>query len=90
MKLYKAGETAMLLGISVDTLDIWYRFKKQNPDNEFAKMLPEVKYKKDNKKQRFWTEEDIFKLIEYKNTIPKGRNGIMGGITQKYVKKKGE
>lgn len=87
MKLYKASETAMLLGITTDTLDIWYRFKRQNPDNKYAKMLPEIKHKEGNQKQRFWTEDDIFRLIEYKNTIPQGRNGIMGSVTQKYVKK---
>ena len=87
MKLYKAGEVAFLVGISTETLNLWYRFKKQNPDNEYVQLLPDIKHKKDDNKTRYWTEDDVFKLIEYKNTIPQGRNGIMGSVSQKYVKK---
>lgn len=88
MRLYTAGETSVLCGISVETLNLWYRFKKYNPDNNYAKMLPEIKHKEDNNKVRYWNEEDIYKLVEFKSTIPQGRNGVMGKITQKYVKKK--
>ena len=41
MKLYKAVEVALLLDISVPTLNNWYKFKRLDPNNEMAKLLPE-------------------------------------------------
>lgn len=80
-------EVALFLGVSVETINIWYRFKNQHPDNEYAQLLPE--FVKVNG-TRYWTQEDISKLMDFKEKRPMGRNGAMGAITQKYVKKKGE
>ena len=81
-------EVALFLDVSVETINIWYRFKKSNPDDEYAKMLPQ--YEQDNgaRSCRWWKQSDLDKLIKFKEARPIGRNGAMGTITQKYVKKK--
>lgn len=88
-KLLKLEEVAILIGSSGKSINNWYWFKRENPDNEYAKMLPD--YVQEGARQtRYWKESDIWKLIEFKKSIPQGRNGIMGSITQKYYHKKEE
>lgn len=82
---FRAIEVALLLDISVATLGNWYVFKRQNPDNEIAKLLPEP-IQKAPRQTRYWTEEDIPKLVEFKSKVVWGRNGFMGSITQRYGK----
>lgn len=84
-KLYKAVEVALLLDISVPTLNNWYKFKRYNPDNEMSKLLPQP-IQKAEKQTRYWTDEDIPKMIEFKSHIVEGRNGFMGSVTQQYCK----
>ena len=86
-KLLTIEEVAVSVGVSVQTINIWYRWRKQNPEHERAKMLPEPIQAKP-RQTRFWEPQDVMKLIEFKNTVKIGRDGIMGQITQKYVKKK--
>lgn len=86
-KLLTIEEVAVSVGVSVQTINIWYRWRKQNPEHERAKMLPEPIQAKP-RQTRFWEPQDVMKLIEFKNTVKIGRDGIMGSITQKYVKKK--
>lgn len=81
-------EVAVLVGCSVQTINYWYKFKRVEPNNKFAQMLPEYT-QEGNRQTRYWEEDDIFKLVEFKNAIPKGRNGLLGSVTQKYSKKKG-
>lgn len=80
-------EVALFLGVSVETINIWYRFKKQHPDDVYAKMLPDYE-QESSRSCRYWNQSDIDKLLEFKKARPIGRNGAMGTITQKYVKKK--
>lgn len=86
-KLYKIGEVAICVGSSIQTISSWYRWKKLNPTHPLAKYLPDYK-RIGNKNTRYWEQQDIWKLIEFKKSIPQGRNGIMGEVTQKYCKKK--
>ena len=89
-RLYKAVEVALILDISVPTLGNWYAFKRSNPDNEIAKLLPDP-IQKSARQTRYWTDDDIQKLVEFKSKIVWGRNGFMGSITQPYRKnRKGE
>ena len=82
-RLLKLEEVAILIGSSGKSINNWYWFKRENPENEFSKMLPD--YLQDGPHQtRYWKESDIWKLVEFKQMIPKGRNGIMGSVTQKY------
>ena len=82
-------QVAVLLDISEATLNFWYRFKRTYPDNEYAKILPDY-IQATERQKRLWNRQDIWKLIEFKNAIPKGRNGIMGTVTQRYIKIKKE
>lgn len=82
MQLLKIEEVAVLLGVSCKTINNWYQFKNQNPDSEYAKMLPE--FKQEHARQtRYWNTDDLWKLIEFKSKLPKGRNGIMGSLRRK-------
>ena len=88
-KLYKAVEVALLLDISVPTLNNWYKYKKYYPNDEMSKLLP-MPVQKAPRQTRYWQESDIQQLIQFKSQIVEGRNGFMGSITQKYAKYKKE
>ena len=82
LKIY---EVAMLVGVSYRTIENWYMWKRKNPKHELAKLIPD--FQQDGERQiRYWKQSDIPKLIEFKNSIPHGRNGILGDVTQKYGK----
>lgn len=82
----KIEEVAVLCGVSVQSVNNWYRFKRENPDNEFARLLPEYKTL-EGSRQRIWDKSDISALIDFKQKMPKGCKGVMGSVTQRYVKK---
>jgi len=85
-QILKIEEVALLVGSSAQTINNWYRWKRQNPDHPLATLLPD--YYQDNPRQtRFWKKSDIWSLTEFKNSIPHGRNGILGDITQKRSRK---
>lgn len=87
--LLKLEEVAILVGVSFKTINTWYAFKRAYPDNEYAQLLPD--YIQTGKRQkRFWKKSDIWKLIKFRQSIPKGRNGVLGDITQKYYRKQKE
>lgn len=78
----KIEELAMRIDSSVQTINNWYKWKRLNPDNELASLLPE--YIQDGARQtRYWNTEDIWKMIEFKQHIIRGRNGVMGDVTQR-------
>lgn len=85
--LFTIEEVAVAIGVSVQTIKNWYRFKKKFPDNEYAKFLPEPEIL-GKRHQKVWDKSSIDALRHYKNIIPKGRNGVMGEITQRYIKRK--
>lgn len=85
--LLKVEEVVVLVGISYNTLNYWYRWKRENPDNDLAKLLPEP-IKAGSRAQRYWKYSDIEKICEFKYSIPKGRyGGLLASVTQKYTKK---
>ena len=86
--LLNVQEVAFLIGSSIQTISMWYRWRDLNPDHERAKMLPDYT-RIGNKNTRYWNREDIWRLVEFKQTIPQGKRGVMGEVTQKYVKKTG-
>ena len=87
MKKYiRIEQVAVMCGVLVQTINNWYRFKRENPDKQLAMLLPNYTVVGSHG-QRFWKESDIEAVIEFKNIMPQGRNGIMGSVTQKYVKK---
>lgn len=86
-ELLTAEEVSRRVGISQQTLSLWYKFKRENPDNEYSLRLPEYT-RQGSKKRRYWNEDAINELIEFKASIKTGRNGFMGKTTQKYVTQK--
>ena len=80
-------EVAVLIKSSVPTISSWYRWKRLEPNHPLAQMLPDFE-RHGAHRTRYWRYSDIPKLIEFKDTIPQGRNGVMGRVTQAYVKKR--
>lgn len=85
-KLIRIEELAFFVGVSVQTINIWYRWKKLNPNHELAKLLPDFK-QVGNRQVRYWKQSDVNSVIEFKRTIPRGKNGVLGEVTQKYKNK---
>lgn len=83
----KIEEVAVAVGVSMHTIENWYRFKHKHPDNEFAQMLP-VFYQEAPRQTRYWKQSDISQLLKCKNLVPRGRNGFLGDVTQVYYRKK--
>lgn len=82
----KVEEVAVLIGVSVPTINTWYRFKRWNKDNEIAQQLPDFE-QEGERTVRLWDKKDIPKLIRFKTLLPQGRGGIMGEVTQRYYHK---
>ena len=75
----KIEEVAMRVGVSVQTLNRWYKFKKENPEDEISKKLPEYRMINTlNGKARDWTDAAVWQLIAFKASVKPGRNGKMG------------
>lgn len=87
-RLLKIEEVALAVGVSVKTINNWYKFKKENPDGNYVEYLPNF-MQEHERAPRYWYQRDIWDLIEFKEHIPKGRKGIMGSVTQKYINKGG-
>ena len=86
-KLLKIEEVALLLDVSTQTLNIWYKWARENPDNELAQLMP--KYQQTGARQtRYWTQSDVWKLLEFKNKLPRGRGGVISDVTQRRTKEK--
>ena len=86
-RLLNVQELSMLVGSSIQTIGSWYRWKKLHPDHELAKLIPEYT-RVGNRRTRYWKQSDVYAFGEFKQKLPQGRNGVMGEVTQKYVKKK--
>ena len=84
-KKLNLNEVALLVGVSVQTVNAWYRWKNLHPDHELAKLIPEFT-REGNRRTRYWTQADAWKLAEFRGSIPQGCKGIMGDVTQKYCK----
>ena len=87
--LLRLEEVAILVGVSFKTINSWYAFKRMHPDNEYAKMLPDY-IQAGPRQTRYWKRDDVWKLIEFKNSVVRGRGGNMGDITQRRIKSRKE
>lgn len=87
-RLLNATEVMFLVGIAPKTLDRWYAFKRENPDHELSKQLPDFEQPAGFKTPRYWKESDIPQLMAFKDLVPKGRNGLFGNITHQNQYKK--
>lgn len=79
-------EVAVLCKVSVQTINNWYRFKRENPNDEYARLLPMYETVGGHG-QRFWNKSDLDSLMAFKQKMPRGCKGVMGSVTQRYVKK---
>lgn len=80
----KIEELAFYVDSSTQTINTWYAWKKLHPEHKLAQLLPSPEYiQKGGKKVRYWNQSDIGRVIEFKKSIPHGRNGILGEITNR-------
>jgi len=85
-RLLTVQDVAYRVGCSIQTIGGYYKFKKENPSNEYSLMLPDY-VRKGNKNTRYWKESDVADIIKFRTVIPQGRSGALGSVTQKYVNK---
>lgn len=85
----KIEELACIIGVSSQTLNIWYKWKRYFPDSPNASLLPDY-VQEGPHKTRYWKRDDVWKLIEFKNSVVRGRGGNMGDITQRRIKSRKE
>lgn len=80
MRKLRIEEVAMLIGVSVQTLERWYKFKREHPDSDIAHKLPdyEVVTTAGAKQTRMWSQDAVWALTEFKTTRKLGRTGTMG------------
>ena len=83
--ILRIEEVAVLCGVSVQTINNWYKFKRENPNNEYARLLPDY-HTVGGREQRFWDKADMDAILNFKQKMPKGCKGVMGSVTQRYVK----
>ena len=83
-RLLKVAEVAVTVDSSVQTINGWYKWKKENPDHELAKLLPDY-IVKGGKRTRYWNQSDIWQILQFKKSIPQGCKGILGSVTQRYT-----
>ena len=85
--MIKIEELAMRIDSSVQTINNWYKWKRENPEHKLASLLPDY-IQEGNRQTRYWNLKDIWMFIEFKTNITRGRNGIMGqSRSKKGVKK---
>lgn len=85
-KLLTADEVCKELNISIFTLNNWYRYKRENPEDDLAQILPEYT-KRTATSPRQWRRGDLKKLTKFKETRKLGSKGQMSKSLQKYYKK---
>lgn len=85
-RLVNAMEVSLLAGITVPTLNRWYKWKHSNPDHELVKLLPDY-IRIGNKQTRYWKEKDVYKIIEFRSKLPQGRAGILRKTKEKINEK---
>ena len=88
MKGLKIEEVAVRTGVSTQTINRWYKFKRENPKDKISRLLPAYKVAKSEKNLpiRLWKESDIDKLIQFRDNVTRGRDGIMGQYKGKGTK----
>lgn len=85
--LLNVTQVSMLIGSSIQTISSWYRWRDLHPEHELARLIPDYT-RIGNKRTRYWKQADVWSLLEFKKRIPQGRYGVMGDVTQCYVRKK--
>ena len=84
-KMLNLNEVALLVGVSVQTINSWYRWKRLHPEHKLANLIPEFT-RGGNRNTRYWKQSDVWKLIEFRSSIQQGCKGFMGDVTQKYCR----
>lgn len=83
--LLSVEEVAVLVDCSIQSINMWYLYKRNFPDSELASLLPDY-IQSGPRHKRVWKSEDVPMLIKFKQSIVRGRNGVMGDVTQRRIK----
>lgn len=84
-----ASQVAAKVNISVYTLKRWYKWYEGLNVDELSGYItngmPELPAYETigNTAWRYWNEEDVEKIIEFKDWVPHTRAGVMGSLSKK-------
>ena len=62
-------------------------WKRKHPEHPLSAMLPDFE-KSSATGKRLWNQSDAWRVDEFRKSLPKGRNGILGDVTQRTWRKK--
>ena len=82
--LLTATKVIQQIDVSARTLDGWYKYYES--DLEKPDDMPELPKYTQNRPRgpRYWKQSDIPALLAFKEWIPRGRNGVMGRINERF------
>ena len=91
MEKFTAIKVCQQLDISPQTLNNWYRWYV-SPDYSKPEGMPELPSYIQNgpRTTRYWTEEGVKKLKQFKDWLPKGRGGVMGEYSARFWGERGK
>lgn len=86
-----ASKVAQQLDISTYTLTNWYKWQEtcRTPEHDFLPVLPQYQ-QRSTKGIRYWKQEDIPIIQQFKDSLPKGRGGVMGNYNAKFWGERGK
>lgn len=88
-EMLTATKVTQYLDISMKTLDSWYKYVEDNSFEHPSDMpnLPmyEQKYPR---APRYWKKSDLEQMKKFKDWVPKGRNGVMGRVNERFWSEK--
>lgn len=68
IRYVKIGEVARIVERSTQSIKLWYDYAKENPEVD----LPPYRTDLDGRGIRYWKEDDVPKLITFRDTIVRG------------------
>lgn len=90
-KTLTSNQVAKELGISVNTLNNWYKWYYDDTLEKPDDVPPLPAYDQETEHgRRYWSKSDLLWLQSFQLWIPRGRAGVMGAVSAKYWGKRGK
>lgn len=76
----KVTGLALMLNVSAQSINNWYKWKETNPEHKLAKLLPDYLVLNGT---RYWCQDDVYKIAEFISQLPKGNSKNSIRLTRK-------